>query len=365
MKVQYYLIKDVQLNSQARSVEELSDDPNIRHDQLRYRHCITSVCAGDGKVYCGCTNTAGDILYEFTIATGKFRCLNFQSVAEPCDMKIHRGLWLDRKRNCLVFGIATLAPTSKTSLSDGARIMKFDLKTEKFSELIRPMPGNYIQAAIYDADRQMAYSFTEPSQGFAISDLAKGVNRWARAVGSIVHTSTIDPAGGVWGTWGFRGKHPFFRYDPTVDKIEFFENLAIPTSAEACNLMYPGAGPIDCMITGPDNMVWLASALGELYRLDPAAKKVDYIGRPVPHIRLPGLVFGPDGNIYGVGGTDWNVTLWRYDRKADKFQVLGDIAAEDGRRCFRPHDITFVDGRFYVGETDNPKVSGCLWAVTV
>ncbi len=368
MKVEYYVIKDVRLDSNARSVEELSSDPTIHAEQLRHRHCITSVCAGDGKVYCGCTNTAGDILYEFDAAKGRFRSLNFAAIAEPCDAKIHRGLWLDRSNGSsgsLVFGIASLSPTSQTSVSPGARIIRFDLGTETFHELIRPMPGNYIQAAIYDAARQMVYSFTEPAQGFAASDLAKGQTRWARSVGSIVHTSTIDPDGGVWGTWGYRGQHPFFRYDPADDRIEFFEKLVMPTSQQASNIMYPGAGPVDCMITGPDGMIYLSSALGEVYRLDPSARTLDYLGRPIPHNRLPGLVFGPDGRLYGVGGNDWQVAVWNYDLKADKFRTLGEVAAPDGRRCFRPHDITCLNGRFFIGETDNPKVSGSLWAVTV
>lgn len=364
MKVEYFVIKDVQLDSKARSVEELSEDPAIRAEQLGFRHCITSVCAGDGKVFCGCTNTRGDILYEFDLAAGRFRSLNFASVAEPCDAKIHRGLCFDRQRRRLVFGIASLSPTSKTSVTPGARIMQFDLNAETFAELIRPMPGNYIQATIFDPQRQMAYSFTEPAHGFAVSNLARGVNRRAMCVGSIVHTAAIDPAGGVWGTWGYRGQHPFFRYDPADDRIEFFDKLVMPTSREASNLMYLGAGPVDCMITGPDGLIYVASAMGEVYRLDPAGRTLAYLGRPVPHNRLPGLVFAPDGLLYGVGGDDWHVILWSYDCKADRFKVLGEVAAPDGRRCYRPHDMTYLDGRFFVGETDNPKVSGSLWAVT-
>lgn len=365
MQVEYFIINDVVLNGQALSVEEMAEDPTIIPDHLKHRYCVTAVCAGDGKVYCGCTNTGGDILYEFDVRKKTFRSLNFASVAEPCDAKIHRGLWLDRKRNCLVFGIATLSSVKDVAPSAGARIMRYDLATGTYHELLRPMVGNYLQAIVYDADRQMAYGFTEPAKGFTVSDLARGETRWARCVESIVHTSTLDPAGGVWGTWAARTKHPFFRYDPADDRIEFFSKLAITSSEEARGIMYPGAGPIDCMITGPDGLIYVASALGELYRLDPVVKKVDYLGRPVPHNRLPGLVFAPDGLLYGIGGTDWRVTLWRYDRIKGAFQILGELAAPDRRRCFRPHDITWLDGRFYIGETDNPKNSGCLWAVTV
>lgn len=367
MKVEYFVIRDVRLNGKARSDEELADDPALRAEVLRHRYCVTSVCAapGAGKVYCGCTNTGGDILHEFDVKTSKFRSLNFTSVAEPCDAKIHRGLCLDPIRRSLVFGIATLTPTSKVVLSRGARIMRFDLATETYHELCRPMPGNYIQAAIYDPQRQMAYSFTEPSQGFAVSDLTAGRTRWAMALGSIVHTSAIDPEGGVWGTWGFRGEHPFFRYDPAADSFDFREDLAMPTSRQASNVIYLGAGPVDCILIGPDGFLYVTSAFSELYRLDCASRRLEYLGRPVPHNRTPGLAFAPDGLLYGVSGDHWHVTLWSYNCKSSVFKLIGELAAPDGRRCFRPHDMTYMDGRFWIGETDNPKASGALWSVTV
>lgn len=365
MKVEYFIIKDVTLDGTARSDEEIAADGRLSEEARRKRYSITSLCAGDGlgKLYCGCTNRAGDILYEFDVRTDKFRCLNFGPIAEPCDAKIHRGLWLDRERSALFFGIATLSPLGQVATGPGARVMKFDLKTEKYTELARPSPGSYIQATAYDQKRQLIYSFTLPALGFTVTDLKTGKTKWNVPLESIVHVPAIDPAGGVWGTHSIN-LQAFFRYDPDADRFEFPDGCVMPSAIKASNLMYTGAGPVDCMLTGPDGMVYVGSGMGEIYKLDPVTKKVTYLARPLPYNRLPGLVFGPDGRLYGVGGDAWHVTLFAYDLKTASVELLCEL--KNGERvCYRPHDLAYQDGRFFVGETDNPKNSGCLWAVTL
>jgi hypothetical protein len=172
----------------------------------------------------------------------------------------------------------------------------------------------------------------------------------------------IDSEGGVWGTYSF-WDHAFFRYDPDRDSFEFPEGCVMPTARQAANIMYVGGGPVDCMLNGPDGQLYVSSAMGEIYRLDPQTKKLTYLARPMPFNRLPGLVFGPDGRLYGVGGDAWHVTLFAYDLKTGGVQLIGELKTAD-RTCFRPHDLACQDGRFFVGETDNPKNSGCLWAIT-
>ncbi|MDD4889588.1 MAG: hypothetical protein PHU85_06625 [Phycisphaerae bacterium] len=365
MKVEYFVIKDMVLDGHAQSDEEIAADPRLRAEVRKRRYSITSLCPGEGlgKLWCGTTNSGGDLLYEFNTATHKFRSLKFQKVAEPDDVKIHRGLWLDRKRHSLYFGLATLSPLGKIVTGKGARIMRFDLKTEKYHELGRPSPGSYIQATAYDAGRQMMYSFTLPALGFTVTDLKTGKTKRNIPTESIVHIPAIDNDGGVWGTHSCH-IHAFFRYDPDTDTFDFPETCRMPTSMQASNLMYIGAGPVDTMLTGPDGLIYVGSGMGEIYTIDPKTKKVTYLARPTPHNRLPGLVFGPDGRLYGIGGDRWDVSLFALDVKTRAVEFLGQVATKD-RTCYRPHDLTYQDGRFFVGETDNPKNSGCLWALTL
>jgi outer membrane protein assembly factor BamB len=241
--------------------------------------------------------------------------------------------------------------------------MRFDLTTEKYHELGRPSPGSYIQATAYDQARQLMYSFTLPALGFTVTDLKTGKTRWNVPLESIVHVPVIDPAGGVWGTYSI-WDHAFFRYDPDRDAFEFPDGCVMSTARQAANIMYVGGGPVDCMVNGPDGMLYVGSAMGEIYRLDPATKAVTYLVRPLPFNRLPGLVFGPDGRLFGVCGDAWHVTLFAYDVNAGTDELICELKA-DNRVCFRPHDLAYQDGRFFIGETDNPKNSGCLWAITL
>ncbi|MCG3181454.1 MAG: hypothetical protein BIFFINMI_03850 [Phycisphaerae bacterium] len=365
MKVDYYLIRDIKLAGDAASDEEIAANPKLREEVRRNRYSITSLCVGDnGTLFCGVTNTGGDILHAFDLKTCKFRCLNFAAIAEKPDHKIHKGLWLDRGRNSLYFGIASLESTADLCTGPGGRLMRYDIGKEKYEEIGRPSPGSYIQATSYDAKRRLMTAFTLPGLGFAVMEIDTGKVRWDVPLESIVHIPAVDRRGGVWGTWGI-GRQGFFRYDPDKNSFEFSAKCVMPTANEASNIMYAGAGPVDCMICGPDGMIYVASALAEVYRINPDTMELSYLARPLPFNRLPGIVFGPDGRLYGVGGDAWQTSLFALDVASGATEILGKLHHADGRRCFRPHDLAYADGRFFVGETDNPKQSGALWACTL
>lgn len=364
MKVEYHIIRDYSLQiDETMSDEEIAqlkrNDPEFR----RSRFSLTSLCDGEnGKLYVGATNFAGDVLVEFDLATDKFRSLGYDKMAEPQDHKIHRGLWLDKERNSLYFGMATLSPLADTMTAKGGRIWRYDIGEEAFHEIGRPCQGSWIQAIGYDPQRQLVYSFTEPALGFGVTEIATGKTRRHGTVESIVHIPAIDPDGNVWGTWG-RTHHAFFSYNPDTDKFTFHSKCKFPNARAASGLMYAGSGPVDEMIAGPDGTIYTASAMGEIYRLDWKNAKLEYICRPVPHERLPGLTFGPDGRLYGAGGDRWDTVLFACDVNTGAVEQLGRVVAEDETACFRPHDLKFIDGRFFICETDNPQRSGYLWSV--
>jgi hypothetical protein len=360
LEVRHHQISSYKTKLTADSDEGFLEAERTNEEIRRNRHSITSVRAHpSGKVYCGCTNMAGNILYEFDPATATFRDLGFSKIADRHDMKIHRGLWLDAKQNALFFGIASLSPIPAMIGSPGGRICRYDIDAERFDVLGIPMPENYIQATVYDARRQLMYSFHEPTQSFAVWSLAQKQLVRAHCMGSIVHVTDLDDAGGVWGTYSHR--HGFFRYDPDADKFEFPEGCRVPTSVEAAGIMYIGAGPIDCMVNGGDGYMYAATALCELYRLDPKTAEVVYLGKPFPYDRMPAVLVGPDGWLYGVGGNSDATTMFRFDRETRRFEILGEVRSPDGAVCFRPHDMAQIGDTFFIGETDNKTRTGYLW----
>ena len=362
MNVRYHVIADLKINKAGLSDEEIARDPVLQRQIRTKRYSITSLCMhpGRGSVYCGVTNTGGNILLEFRPKTGKFVSLGYAKLAEPCEVKIHRGLWLDEPANALYFGTATLSEIPQLVKAPGGRLVRYDIDQRRFETLGIPIQGNYIQATNVDARRGLMYSFSIWDFCFAVWSLKRRKVVRVHPMASIVHVSAIDDDGGVWGTYSMY-KQAFFRYDPDRDELQFPEGCALPTALAASNLMYRGAGPVDGMINGGDGFMYVGSAMGELYRLDPRTHEIVYLGRPMPANRLPALQVGADGLIYGVGGDANATTLFRYDRGRGSFELLGKVLAPDGTACYRPHDLVVVGNTAYVGETDNPKRSGYLW----
>ncbi len=362
MDVRYHTIADYATGATGDSDEAFLEEGRTSEDVRQNRYSITSLRANPatGRIYCGCTNQAGKILHEFDPATEKFTDLGFAKIAEPNDMKIHKGLWLDEKRNALFFGIASLSPTPKLIGSPGGRLVRYDIDAESFEVLGIPLAENYIQTTVYDSKRRLIYSFHEPSHSFSVFSIEQRKLVRAHCMDSIVHVTDIDDDGGVWGTYA-REQHAFFRYDPDADEFGFPAGCRMPNSVEAAGIMYPGAGPIDCVVNGGDGYMYIASALCEMYRLDPKTAELVFLGKPFPYDRLPVMLVAPDGWIYGVGGNSNATTAFRFDRETRRIEILGEVRAPDGSVCYRPHDMILIGKTLYIGETDNKTRTGYLW----
>ena len=365
MEVDYHVFKDLQLaDTGATTDEEILAGGGPGAAKLRrLRYSFVSMCPTPvkGKLYLGCTNGSGDLLVAFDLRTRKFRSCGFSKsgLREPDDAKVHKGITLDEQNGALYFGIATLSPLHKIFTARCGALVRYDIARRTFTELARPTRGDYYQNACFDLPRNRAYMFTDRSN-FVVYDLRRKKVLHCEAMESTPHNGCIDDAGGVWGTQSaFR--HAFFRYDPDKDKFEF-PCTAFPNALEAAGIMYAGAGPVDSFVNGGDGFLYTGSALGEFYRLDPRSGEVEFLGKPFPDKRLPGLAIGQDGWLYLCGGNTRASMLARYSREEARFEHLGSVEHPDGTYCHYAHEIVVVDGVVYVGETDNPRRSGYLWA---
>jgi hypothetical protein len=363
LNAKYHVLTDYRSDLTDRNnLDETFVQVTKRNQEMREkRRWFTSLCWNPATetLYCGQTHRMGNVLHAFDPKTGAFDNLGFETVAEDNDMKIHRGLWFDPDENALYFGLASLNPISVYVDAPGGRLMRYDIAARRFDTIGIPMQGNYIQATVYDPVRKMLYAFLEPSQSFAAWSLEEKRLVRAHCVESILHISDVDDGGGIWGTASL--KHDFFRYDPVVNAFAFPEGCTIPSARQASNVLYQGAGPVDCLVNGGDGFMYVTTGLGELYRLDPRSNALDYIGKPLPYPRAPALRVGRDGFLYGVGGDNGHTFLFRWDRQTGPLEVLGHVAAADGTACYRPHDMALVGDTAYVAETDSPNRSGCLW----
>ena len=152
-----------------------------------------------------------------------------------------------------------------------------------------------------------------------------------------------------------------FCYDPESRSINWTQN-ALPGAENDANRMYPGAGPVDVMINGGDGYIYIGSTGGALYRLDPCNGEAEWLGRPTPSARMPGLTVWRDGLLLGAVGDLAGGYVFVYDRDKKSFDILGRLIAPDGLKLYRTHDLAIVDGnRLFVAETDVPNRSGYLW----
>ena len=343
-------------------------------DFRRNRYAFTCLVyhPGERKIYCGTTNFAGDLLCTFDPETGEFESKNYASFGEEYEIKIHRGLCLGRDGK-IYAATSCLHDTDKRLDAPGGKVFSCDPKTDEYKLLCIPSAHDYIQTITLDPQREMIYGMTYPIFNFFAYSIPENRVVYKQFMRSITHIGALDDEGGYWGTWG--NKHNLFRYDPEENRVHFY-NHGLPTKCES--LMYPGAGPIDCMINGGDGFLYVGSEKAEFYKIDPKTAEVTFLGKPNPANRLPALLVGEDGLIYGTAGDDYNCIIFTYDRSSGAFENLGVIketeaelakraanpGGEDvpsGRRLFRPHDLIKLKNKLYVGETDNQTRSNYLW----
>ena len=313
----------------------------------------------DGTLYVGTTNFANRILWHFDPSNGAFSDLRYQDIAEPWDIKIHRSLEWDPIKDVL-YGVSSgLHCEDEYFAAPGAAIFAFSPNTGAIEPLGIPLPHEYTQTITLDSERRLLYGFTYHTFAFYVYDVDARRTVYHAQPGSISHISAIDDQGCIWSTWG-RNRHFLFKYDPALTDI-VWTRKKFPEGGHS--YMYAGAGPIDCMLNGGDGWLYVALETGSLVRLDPRTVSFEYLGRPSPAPRMPALVLGEDGLLYGTCGDDWNVSVFRYDRRTRGFDIIARVAAADGETCFRPHDLALLGDSIFVGETDNPKRSGYLWEV--
>ena len=359
MKVHYYSISErgakgfEGINLNDADAETFRKNPQI----AEHVYSLTTLYPhSDGQLYIGASNMNGNILWRFDPDHKSFEDLEYSVLATPYDVKIHRSLVYDVKKDCF-YGVSSgLHLENEYNDAPGASIFQYDINDRQYHSLGIPLPHEYTQTIAFDCQRRLIYGFTYHTFAFYVFDVDKRETIYNALPGSISHISAIDDAGCIWSTWG-RNTHYLFKYDPNSNRIVWSRNK-FPEGGQS--YMYPGAGPIDCMVNGSDGYLYVALETGSLVRIDPDTCDIDYLGRPSPYPRIPAVIIGQDGLLYGVCGDDWQVKVFTFDRKTHGFEIIGDIAC-DKERCFRPHDMAILGNKIYVGETDNPNRCGFLW----
>lgn len=317
----------------------------------------------DGLVYAGLTATNGDFFYAFDPRSGTFESLAFPTEGDRYAHKIHFGLAQD-SHGCYYGAVATLSDVDAWPHAPGGQIFRFDPRGRTFTLLGIPLPHDYIQGIVLDEQRGRLYGNTFPGRCLFCYELASGQTRILTHFGATLSEAILmDPAGGIWHNYHlaqWAQRTPLLRYDPGADRIDFL-NLDLP------NTRQNGSSTIDSALCTADGALYIGGTDGALSRLHPGGPAVEYLGKPLPGIRMKGLLEGPQGLILGVGGSQYNTFLFTYDRSRGAFDVLGPVQdSRDGTRAWIVHDLCLVDEHTLIAaETDNPQRASCLFRITL
>lgn len=230
------------------------------------------------------------------------------------------------------------------------------------TDLGQPIPGESIVALTIDRDRGSIYGLTSPNAHFFEYSIAGGKFTDFGVVAKDIPEGekfekdkmmsrmlVVDRGGNVFAS-GENGS--FFRFDPKEKKLA---KLTVHAPA------VPGREPwtrVDVFLPDASGMIYGGTSDGYLFRLDPEKLTVTNLGKPLNQYRIDGLVHGPDGKLYGVGGTKEEMArLFSYDPSTGAYDVLGFI--DVNRRPYYTWQAYVIgamasgdDGTVYIGEDE-------------
>jgi hypothetical protein len=198
------------------------------------------------------------------------------------------------------------------------------------TDLGQPVSGESIFALTIDRKADVLYGLTSPNTHFfeyslatsKFTDLGVVANRIPEGEKfekdkMMSRMLVVDENGNVFAS-GENGA--FFRFSPNAAKLE---ELAIRAPA------VPGREPwtrVDAFLLDPSGMIYGGTSDGYLFLLDPAKLTVTNLGKPLNEYRIDGLVRGPDGKLYGVGGDQEEMArLFSYDPSDGAYDLLGFV----------------------------------------
>jgi sugar lactone lactonase YvrE len=325
---------------------------------------VVSLTTGrDGMIYGGTTGDRGHLFFRFDPATRTCTDLGHLVISgtqlhtrrKPIEQKIHHALVATP--DGAIYGgtgqnVAIGGPWYKTDEDEGGHVFRYDPRTGQCTDLGIPVPHEWIINLTPNAEWTVLYGMTYPLNHLFSCDLRTGRMRMVGQVRGLTagdsgasHEVICDLAGNVYGSCG---EGFLFRYQPDSDELV---ETDIPLPG--------GSVRLDALARDQSGLIYGATwESGHLFSFDPKTEKTMVLGQPNPGPRLPALVFGTDGLLYGAagGGDQYNTRaafIFSYDPRTGAIAEVGDIYDPASEiRGQRMHAMTMgLDGVLYAGET--------------
>jgi hypothetical protein len=230
------------------------------------------------------------------------------------------------------------------------------------ADLGAPAPGEGIYTLAIDRERDIIYGLTYPNGHFFSYSIAAARFAVHGTVAeklipgekfekekNISRALAVAVSGDVFGS-GEGGLLFRFRYgEQRLERLA----LAAPT--------VPGREPynrVDAWADDGRGILYGGTSDGYLFRLDPKTLHVKNLGKPLNQYRIRGLVYAPNGKLYGAGGDDDEMArLFSYDPVTGGYELLGFL--DVNRRPYYSWHAYRVDamaagddGTIYIGQAE-------------
>ena len=244
---------------------------------------------------------------------------------------------------------------------DETRPIRVDAACE-VADLGVPVPDEGIYALAVDRPRDVIYGLSQPNgQFFSYSIKDAKTTVWGKVAErripgekfetekNIGRAIVIDAAGNAF-TSGENGA--IFRFDAEKQRLDRLA-LTAPT--------VPGREPynrVDAWALDSFGTLYGGTSDGYLFRLDAKTPRLQNLGKPLNQYRIRGLVFAPNGRLYGVGGDDDEMArLFSYNPGDGSYEMLGMI--DVNRRPYYAWQayvidalVIGLDGTIYMGQSE-------------
>jgi hypothetical protein len=115
---------------------------------------------------------------------------------------------------------------------------------------------------------------------------------------------------------------------------------------------------VDVWAEGPKGILYGGTSDGYLFRVNTEKMTLDNLGKALNQYRIRGLVYAPNGRLYGAGGDDDEMArLFSYDPQRGTYEMLGMI--DVSRRPYYAWQAYRVDamavgpeGTVYIGQAE-------------
>lgn len=230
------------------------------------------------------------------------------------------------------------------------------------TDLGQAIKGDSISVLAIDRNTNVIYGLTSPNAHLfkfsvrdgAFTDLgvvarrAPGGEKFETEI-MMSRMVVVDAKGNVYAS----GEDGFvFKFDTGKQALE-----RLPIQAPAV----PGRQPwtrVDAFLLDASGLIFGGTSDGYLFRFDPERRAISNLGKPLLQYRIAGLVPGPGGKIYGVGGDDDEMArLFSYDPATGGHEILGFI--DVNRRPYYTWQayvvkamVAGLDGTIYIGEAE-------------